>query len=163
MKPSALLLALAVLCGIGAPAAADQHVDVGRAAPAFRIQGLGGQSISLDQFHGRPVFVNFFATWCPPCKLELPFIVQEYPHYKNDVEFLGIDEQEAPDAVKAFVQHAGMSYTIGIDEGNVAAAYLVSAIPVSIFIDKQGIVRAVNRGYLTPQTLRQDLRLIAGH
>lgn len=144
-------------------AQASPVIKVGGPAPSFIVHGLDGSRISLGAFRGQPIFINFFATWCPPCKLELPHIVDRFGQYRSSVTFIGLDEQETPDAVKAFVKQMGMAYTIGIDEGNVAAAYLVQAIPVSIFIDRAGIVRAINRGYLTPTLLQQDLTLIAGH
>lgn len=163
MKPIAIFALVWGLTCLAGPAAADSNVRVGNAAPDFRIDRVDGQKISLRDFRGRPVFLNFFATWCPPCKLELPSIIAQYQTYGHHVVFLGVDEQESPEAVLAFAKDMGMRYDLGIDQGNVAAAYLVQAIPTSVFIDKTGIVRAVNRGYLTPSQLQQDLTLIAGY
>ena len=156
--------ALVALIALSSPAVAAQRpAEVGQPAPAFSLNALRGGKISLAQFRGQPVFLNFFATWCPPCKLELSFIVARFHQSGRSVAFVGIDEQETPQAVASFVQTMRIAYNVTIDPGNVASAYLVAALPASIFIDKNGIVRAVHRGYLTPQLLEQDLTLISGH
>lgn len=145
------------------PAASEPIATVAAPAPEFRIDALDGMKIDFAEYRGRAVMLNFFATWCPPCKLELPYIVRAYPSFASRVAFLGIDEQESPSAVEGFARKEGMTYRLGIDQGNVAARYGVGAIPVSVFVDAGGIVRAINRGYLTPTLLRQDLGLIATH
>lgn len=116
----------------------------------------------LRQFAGHPIFMNFFATWCPPCKLELPEIVKRYPQYKDRVIFLGLDQEESPDLVRPFLKQYAIPYEIGIDQGQVAAVYGVQAIPQSVFIDKHGVVRAIWRGYLTPTKFAENMHLIAG-
>ena len=134
---------------------------VGKKAPPFSVHGLDGGRISLEQFRGRPLFVNFFASWCPPCKLEEPFIVKDYPKYKDRVAFLSLDQQETPEAIKPFLKHFKISWTVGVDPGNVGARYHVNAIPVSVFIDKDGIVRALWLGYMPPRIFHQNMKLIA--
>jgi|SRR5579863_5835159 len=158
----AAVSAIAVISG-SAPRALAAHVAVGMPAPPFRLEALSGGNIQSSRLRGRPILLNFFASWCPPCKLELPYIVRSYPAYAARVAFIGADEQESAAVVTAFAKREGISYAIGIDEGRAAADFEVGAIPVSVFIDRRGIVRAVNRGYLTPTLLRQDLALIAGH
>jgi thiol-disulfide isomerase/thioredoxin len=160
---AAMVLSISAVLLSTRPAASGPIARVGAPAPEFRIDALDGTKIDFAQYHGRPVMLNFFATWCPPCKLELPYIVRSYPAYASRVAYLGIDEQESPKAVEAFARKEGMTYRLGIDQGNVAAQFAVGAIPVSVFVDAGGIVRAINRGYLTPTLLRQDLGLIAGH
>jgi thiol-disulfide isomerase/thioredoxin len=162
MRTVAAFFAAVIFLSMTTPSSAARAV-VGAAAPRFRIDDLEGGKVDLLALRGRPVFLNFFATWCAPCKLELPYIVKAFPNYGGRVTFVGIDEQETPEAVKAFARRMGIGYTVGIDEGNVAADYLVGAIPVSVFIDASGTIRAVNHGYLTPGLLRQDLGIISGH
>ena len=82
----ALILAVAVCAPIAA--AADAPLGVGKPAPAIDLENLSGKKISLAQFKGKPVFVNFFASWCQPCKLELPFIVKQYPALKAKAKAL---------------------------------------------------------------------------
>src|SRR5450631_632990 len=102
----ALLLSLAAAAPIAA--AADAPLAVGKQAPAIDLETLTGKKFSLSQFKGKPVFVNFFASWCQPCKLELPFIVKQYPALKSQVVFLGIDELEAPTQVAPFAKQMGI-------------------------------------------------------
>ncbi|MDQ6825313.1 MAG: redoxin domain-containing protein, partial [Candidatus Eremiobacteraeota bacterium] len=82
------LVLLAVLL-LQTPALAGPMASVGKTAPAFAVTDVNGKKVLLRQFAGHPVFLNFFATWCPPCKLELPEIVKRYPQYKDRVIFLG--------------------------------------------------------------------------
>jgi peroxiredoxin len=156
---TALVIVAAV--ALGQPARAMQIAEVGKPAPQFAVTGLDGKKLYLQRFAGHPVFVNFFATWCPPCKLELPNIVKHYPAYKTQVVFLGLDQEETPDLIKPFLKRYSISYLVGIDQGEVAAAYGVAAIPQSIFIDRRGIVRAIWRGYMPPKILAQNLALIS--
>ncbi|MBC5806369.1 MAG: hypothetical protein DLM53_12065 [Candidatus Eremiobacter antarcticus] len=153
-------VALAAAALFAAPAYAGERAQVGKPAPQFVVTTVDGKKVLLRQFAGRPIFMNFFATWCPPCKLELPNIVKHYAEYKKDVVFLGFDQEETPDLVKPFLKQYGIRYTVGIDQGQVAASYGVAALPQSVFIDKNGIVRAIWRGYLPPATFLKDMQLI---
>jgi cytochrome c biogenesis protein CcmG/thiol:disulfide interchange protein DsbE len=156
--------AVAALLAITRPltAAADVPLAVGKPAPPIALLSVDGKSITLAQFKCRPLYVNFFASWCQPCKLELPFIVKQYPAYKSRVTFLGIDELESPAQVTAFTKQMGIRYLIGLDPGPAGSSYEIQSLPKSIFIDKNGIVRAIWRGYITPMIFRQNMDVIAG-
>lgn len=160
MKGALASLFIATVLALAGPAGAMQIAEVGKPAPQFSVTGLDGKKLYLRHFAGRPIFVNFFATWCPPCKLELPNIVKHYPSYKAQVVFLGLDQQETPDLIKPFLKQYAIAYQVGIDEGEVGAAYGVAAIPQSVFIDRHGIIRAIWRGYLPPKLFDQDIALI---
>jgi thiol-disulfide isomerase/thioredoxin len=155
----AAIACLASLC-VALPVSAEQIAEVGKPVPQFSFTGLDGNKITLQRFAGHPIFVNFFATWCPPCKLELPHIVKSYPAYKARVVFIGLDQEESPDLVKPFLKQYSIQYLVGIDEGQAGADFGVAAIPQSIFIDKHGVVRAIWRGYMPPKTFAQDMALI---
>ncbi len=144
-----------------APAGAgDRLASVGQPAPAFALTDLSGHKILLQQFKGKPLYLNFFSTWCPPCKLELPEIVKRYPQFKGKVAFLGLDQEESPDLLKPFLAHYGIRYAVGIDEGEAAGLYGVQALPESVFIDRRGIVRAIWRGFIPPKMFLTDMALI---
>ncbi len=160
MKIALAAIAVAIALATGQGAWAEQIAEVGKPAPQFAVQGLDGKKLYLHQFVGHPVFVNFFATWCPPCKLELPNIVKHYSAYRARVVFLGLDQQETPDLVKPFLKQYAITYLVGLDEGQVGALYGVAAIPQSVFIDKHGIVRAIWRGYMPPKIFAQNMALI---
>ncbi len=158
-----VLTAMAVVSRIASvprAGAADQIVAIGREAPAFILEDVNGRQIALRKLSGHPLFINVFASWCPPCKREIPNFVRQYPHYRGRVTFLGIDEQESPTAVTAFLRQMHIGYLVGIDPGAVGARYGVSSLPQSIFIDKRGIVRAIWRGFMPPNVFLNNLALI---
>lgn len=137
-----------------------KRVALDQAAPAFELKDVDGAPISLAQFRGKPVFLNAFATWCPPCKHELPEIVERYPHYKDRIVFIGIDEQEDAELVKPFLKRFGIAYRVALDPGDVAEHYAITSLPQSFFIDKTGVVRAMYRGFMTPDVLESNLRKV---
>jgi peroxiredoxin len=155
---AAVILALAAFAPLAA--AADAPLGVGKPAPAIDLETLSGKKISLSQFKGKPVFVNFFASWCQPCKLELPFIVKQYPALKSQMVFLGIDELESPSRVAPFAKQMGIAYPILIDPGSVGSDYQIDTLPKSIFIDRHGVVRAIWRGFMTPAIFKKNMDLI---
>ena len=161
MKAAVAAIACIASLAVALPVCAEQIAEVGKPVPPFSFTGLDGNKVSLQRFAGHPIFVNFFATWCPPCKLELPNIVKNYPAYKARVVFIGLDQEESPDLVKPFLKQYSIQYLVGIDEGQVGADFGVAAIPESIFIDKHGVVRAIWRGYMPPKIFAQDMALIA--
>lgn len=129
-----------VLCGadvIPGPA-------VGAPAPAFSAVGLNGKRVSLASFRGRVLVLNFWATWCPPCRLETPDMIRSYRAlHGRDVSFLGIDSTETAPIVRAFIAAKGLSYPVALDpQKTVTAAYDVRAIPTTYVIDANGVVRA---------------------
>lgn len=160
LSVAALTSAVAAVLVTNVRADAAQIAQIGKAAPAFAFTSLDGKRQTSARFHGRPLFVNFFATWCPPCKLEVPNIVKNYPAYRGKVSFLGLDQEESPDLVKPFLKQYAIRYEVGIDEGQVGSDYGVAAIPQSIFIDRHGIVRAIWRGYMPPNVFAANLALI---
>jgi cytochrome c biogenesis protein CcmG, thiol:disulfide interchange protein DsbE len=136
------------------------HVQLDQPAPPFALKDVDGQPVSLSQFHGRPVFINTFATWCPPCKEELPGIVAAYPAYKDKVVFLGVDEQEDVELVKPFLRRFGITYQVVLDPGTVADHYDIASLPESFFIDRSGKVVKMYRGFMTPAVLKDNLAAI---
>jgi peroxiredoxin len=140
--------------------ASQRGVAVGQPAPPLTLKGIDGKTITLAQFRGKPVFINAFATWCPPCKQELPGIVRAYPQYKDQVVFLGIDEQEDAELVIPFLKRFGITYQVALDPGNFADVYEVDSLPWSFFIDKDGVVRKIERGFMSPDQLKDNLATI---
>ncbi|MGH7707993.1 MAG: TlpA family protein disulfide reductase, partial [Vulcanimicrobiaceae bacterium] len=135
---------------------------VGAAAPRFIVDRLTGGVISSAGLRGKPAYINIFASWCPPCRQELPAVVGAYSKYRGAVAFLGVDEQEPAVAVRPFVKAMKLTFDVGLDRGQMAATYGASSIPESIFIDRRGVVRAIVHGPISSTTLANDLALIAG-
>jgi len=137
----------------------EEAPKVGRLAPDFTLLDLDGNTVALSDFRGKAVFINFWATWCPPCRAEMPDIEAIYKEYKNkDVMVIGVDILEAEDVVRQYVQQGGFSWTFVIDTtGEVADNYGVTAIPTSFFLDKEGVIRAVDIGDITERAMESQL------
>jgi len=134
----------------------------GKPAPEFRLNALSGQSTSLSDYRGHPVVVNFWATWCEPCKEEMPALQAEMDSHP-DLVILGVDNVEPVIRVRPFVEQYGLRYPILLDQdGTVIEQYRVVGMPTSFFVDRGGILRAEYRGALTPAILQQDLAAISG-
>ena len=133
--------------------------EVGRLAPDFTLIDLEGDSVTLSDFQGKAVFINFWATWCPPCRAEMPDIEAVYQEYKSkDVVVIGVDLLETESEVRQFVQRGGYSWTFVIDTtGEVTNDYGITAIPTSFFLDKEGIIRAVKVGAMTKRVMESQL------
>ena len=135
---------------------------VGRPAPAIQLQALDGSAASLSAVHGRPVIVNFWATWCEPCKQEMPALQAEAASHP-DLVVLGIDNVESAVKVKPFVDQLGIRFPILLDEdGTAMERYQVTGLPTSFFIDRTGTLRSLYRGALTADTLRTSVAAIGG-
>lgn len=136
---------------------------VGKLAPDAPVTALDGEPLRLSSFKGRPVWLNFFATWCPPCKAEMPQIEQRYARlHGRRLVVVGIDQQETPTLIDKFTKPLSLTFPIVIDEGPAAADYNVFALPTSVFIDAHGVVRAVKVGEMSETEMDKDLARILG-
>ena len=129
---------------------------VGSEAPDFTLTDLSGKQIKLSSLRGRPVMINFWATWCPPCRAEIPTLVQAYgeTHKGNNYEILGVATQSDAPTITAFSKELGMNFPVLPDNDNrVSDLYHILPIPTSFFIDKDGIVRDIQIGIVDRPTL----------
>ena len=134
-----ILTSMLLVAGCSAPSVAR----VGEPAPDFRLENLDGQSISLSDFRGKPVLINFWATWCRPCVSEMPYLQQVYEEWsEKGVAVLAINIGENPTEVKGFLQAHNLSLPVLLDtKENAARKYNITGIPTSFFIDGGGIIR----------------------
>lgn len=132
-------------------------VEVGQAAPAFLINTLDGREVTSN-FQGHPAYINVFATWCSPCRTELPTVVDEAKKYRDRIVFLLVDEQEQPSAVQRFAASLGEAAPVAVDRGQFAATYAVGGLPWNIFIDRHGVVRYIYRGRIPDDILTEQLK-----
>ena len=115
----------------------------GKAAPGFTLVDTAGKKVSLSDYKGRPVVVNFWATWCAPCKLEMPWFEEYRAKYKDQgFEVLGIAEDDAPkDEIVKTAKRAGVSYPVLMTDSKIAGLYGgVDSLPTSFYVDKSGMV-----------------------
>jgi len=119
------------------------------AAKSFTLESLGGnEEIGLENFKGKPIVINFWATWCGPCKQEIPFFEKTWKEYKDKgVVFLGIDVMDDKENAEEFIETLGISYTNLYDpSGKTSNAYGVVALPATFFIDKNGNIAVKHYG-----------------
>lgn len=131
-------------------------------APDFTVVNAEGSPVSLSDFAGKPVVVNFWATWCPPCRAELPGFDSLYAEYGDRVEFLMVDMTDVANdtvtGVKEFVAENGFSFPVYYDtEFSAADAYAINAIPVTIFVRADGTLAAQQIGSMQESQLRAYL------
>ncbi|WP_322802678.1 TlpA disulfide reductase family protein [Thermoflexus sp.] len=119
----------------------------GYRAPGFSLRTLEGETLSIGDLRGRAVILNFWATWCPPCRAEMPAFQRLYARYRDrGLVVLGVNATSGDDraAVLAFRQQYGLTFPILLDEaGQVQQRYRITALPTTFFIDPQGIIRDV--------------------
>lgn len=145
------------------PSAAD-----GRAAPDFLLRTIQGNPLRLSDLQGKPVIVNFWATWCTTCRDETPDLISLYQQNKEaGLVLLGVDLREADGPVQEFANEFGISYPVVMDrDGQVAGTWHIggptNGVPATYFIDRTGVVRLVVFGPLTPDKVQQGLSLIMG-
>lgn len=146
--------------GSGAAPAPPEGNRPGRSAPDFELATLDGALTSLAQFKGQPVFINFWASWCGPCRAEMPEIVDAHERHADDgLVVLAIDatNTDTLSDVTEFVDEFQLPFAILLDEdGDVNSSYGVLGLPTSIFIDSDGVIQAVNAGPMNAE-------LIAGY
>lgn len=135
-------------------------VEIGQAAPAFLINTLDGRKFTSN-FEGRPAYINVFATWCSPCRTELPDVLDQAKKYGDRIAFLLVDEQEQPSAVERFAASLGKGAPVAVDGGQFAATYAVGGLPWNIFIDRHGVVQYIYRGRIPAGVLIEQLSKLA--
>lgn len=121
-------------------------INKGQVAPDFELLSIKGDKWKLSDFRGKTVILNFWASWCPPCKAEIPEMQKFYENNRNNnVEILAVNltnSERSPDAVKDFVKDKGMTFNILLDQqGEISNLYSVMTIPTSYIIDKNGVIR----------------------
>ncbi len=126
----------------------SQAPQVGELAPDFQLPNLEGQSISLSDFRGKPVLVNFWASWCLSCRYEMPFIQEVYEEWSaRGLVVLAINKGESPSTVEDFMQSYNLSFPALLDINQyVALEYNAWNIPTTFFIDKDGMIQAIKVG-----------------
>ncbi|WP_058308802.1 peroxiredoxin family protein [Gracilibacillus massiliensis] len=129
---------------------AEVGLDIGNVAPNFELQTLAGETVSLADFRGKPVMLNFWATWCPPCRAEMPDMQQF--HEDTDITILAINlttTEASEEDVPAFKEEFGLDFTIPMDrENKVSDLYQIRPIPTSYIIDKNGVIKFYTYGPL---------------
>ncbi len=157
---AAALLLGALAWGLAHPANGPADSVLGRPAPELTVQGLdGGQQVRLSDLRGHPVVLNFWASWCVPCRQEEGALKAAAQRWQGSVGFLGVNIQDSALAARAYQAQVRYPYPVGQPPGGVPAAYGVKAPPETFFIDGHGVVVARFLGPLDAGLIDRYLQL----
>ncbi|MGB2693663.1 MAG: TlpA disulfide reductase family protein [Dehalococcoidia bacterium] len=148
------------------PTGEAPRAEVGRAWPDFLLERLTGGTLRLSDLQGQPVVLNFWASWCPPCRLEMPELVDAYEQYRADgLVVVAVNLQESESEMRTFLDEFGVAFPVVVDRsGQVAGVWRlggpIEGIPTSYFIDKAGVIRDFFYGPMTQKALADRLAKI---
>lgn len=130
---------------------------VGQLAPDFTLTATDGRTITLSDYTtggGTPVILNFWATWCPPCRVEMPYFQSAHTLYAEEVVILGLNQAESAATIASYAGERGLTYPLLVDaDMRVNNLYGVLNLPTTIFIDRNGVVREVLIGTISQGVL----------
>lgn len=170
-----LAILLTLILGLGwiqftrlptAAVVADQAIaapSTGFLAADFSLTGLDGKTYQLSALRGKPVILNIWATWCPPCRAEMPAFERVWQRYnRGDVMILAVDQQESPATIERFQrQVVDMTFPILLDPtAEVSRLYRVMGLPTTFFIDAEGRIQTVSMGGMDEATLLASVQKI---
>jgi thiol-disulfide isomerase/thioredoxin len=135
----------------------DQLPIVGEPAPDFSLRDTTGALVTLSDLRGKVVLVNFWATWCRPCKKELPLLQQLADEYPNDLVVLTVNKQESAERATGYFDDNGLRMRILLDGGGVYDQYRLQGLPDSFFVDRDGNLAAYQFGELSESKARERL------
>jgi thiol-disulfide isomerase/thioredoxin len=151
-----LVLSAAAVVACAAPEpAALQGVNECNRARGFTLATLDGSRVSLSDHRGDVVVVNFWATWCPPCRAEIPDLEAAYQaHRDKGFAVLGVNVEESRQEIRVFMASLDMSYPVLLDEeGRVLQMYRALGLPMSVIVDRDGVIQVRHVGYMTAAQL----------
>jgi len=164
---AALAAGLAILYGFGYSSeganatvgnASQVAPEVGALAPDFELIDLGGESVRISDYLGKPVLVNFWATWCAPCVLEMPNIQKYYERHPGAFSVIAVNADESRNTVDGFVQDMGLTFPVVLDPGSkVQTLYRLLGYPTTYFLDAEGVVQFRHIGLLREKDLEEYL------
>lgn len=157
------LLGLIIFWGGNQPLTAQRERQIpqsGQKFPDFTLESLDGEKITLSELANQPIVINFWATWCDPCKEEMPLFEAIYSE-NSGIVVLGINYNEPANIIRRFVQERGITFPILLDaDGKLAERFQVFGFPTTYFIDRDGILRGIYVGQLNEQLILSYLEEI---
>lgn len=152
--------------GTGAKEAEKENSEENTsAAPDFTVENAEGEKVTLSSFEGKPVILNFWASWCSPCKTEMPDFQAAYDTYGEDIQFMMVNmtdgARETRQSGEDFIKEQGFTFPVFYDVDLEAAyAYYVTSIPTTYFIDAEGNIEAAGRGMLDSEALEKGISIL---
>lgn len=164
IRTGILLVMLAALCYTmyNSVFAKQDRVKEGSIAPNFVLQSVDGERIELKDLKGKGVFLNFWGTWCGPCKQEFPYMANQYEVFKDrGVEIVAVNVAESKIAVKNFMESYGVNFPIAMDKDRqVTEAYDITPLPTTFLVNPEGRVIKVIKGTMTERQIYDYMNLI---
>ncbi len=164
IRTGILLVMLAALCYTmyNSVFAKQDRVKEGSIAPNFVLQSVDGDRIELKDLKGKGVFLNFWGTWCGPCKQEFPYMANQYKVFKDrGVEIVAVNVAESKIAVKNFMESYGVNFPVAMDKDRqVTEAYDIGQLPTTLLINPEGKVIKVIKGTMTERQIYEYMNLI---
>ncbi len=149
-----------LLLGLGKNPAEIRSPLIGKTAPSFALREVGtGRTVDIADFKGKPVVINFWATWCAPCWDEHPVLVANAKMMQPNVQFLGVVFEDTEEKIVGFLQQRGSAYPTVVDErGKTAIAYGVGGVPETFFLDASGNIVAKFSGPMSSDILQSHIQ-----
>ncbi|WP_129729652.1 redoxin domain-containing protein [Ectobacillus funiculus] len=147
-------------------ALANQGLEIGKEAPDFELHALDGSKVKLSDLKGKKVILNFWATWCPPCRQEVPEMQTFYEKHKEDVVILAVNATalstgETKEKVKSFASQYGVTFPILFDStSEVSDTYRIMVLPTSYFVDTKGVIRQKSIGAMTGEYMEKTIQAL---
>lgn len=152
---SAIVAVLAL--SLSAPFALAGQVEMGRPAPKFTLESLKGPGLSLESFKGKVVLLNFWATWCVPCRKEMPDLEKAYKENKKEgFVVIGVNVLQTADKIRGYIREEKITFPIALDpDGKIMKLYKVGALPYSVLIDRKGNLKYKHVGMIDKKILNE--------
>jgi len=129
--------------------------DIDSPAPIFELQSINGEEVNLQNLQGRAVMLNFWATWCGPCQVEMPLLQSYHDQYNRELVVLAINVGESPQDIEKYLEELGLNLNVLLDrKGEVEKLYRVRGLPTTYFVDEEGIIRYLHLGLLSESQLK---------
>ena len=149
---------------IPAPAESTENPDL---APDFTVYDIDGNSFKLSDFQGKPVILNFWASWCGPCKAEMPDFEEAYTKYGEDIHFVIVNltdgRSETVESASGFIAEMGYTFPVYYDtQMDAAYTYGISSIPMTVFIDDEGVITGGQVGMISAAALEENIGSLLG-
>lgn len=124
----------------------------GNTAPDFDVKILGNEKVKLSDYRGKPVLLNFWATWCPPCKKEMPDLQKLHEEFGEELVILAVDIGEETTVVEEFIEENGYTFNIGLDPMT-EIKYPIMSLPTTFLIDREGKITLVQEGVMPSMSM----------
>jgi cytochrome c biogenesis protein CcmG/thiol:disulfide interchange protein DsbE len=136
-------------------------LKAGNPIPDFELTSLDNSSIHINQYLGKPVIINFWASWCIPCKQEMPLLEHYYQNQNGKLIIIGVNNEEPANIARPFVLENQITFPILLDlQGKIRDQFMIRGFPTSLFIDAKGIFVAEHIGALDEESIKSYLQLI---